>query len=631
MSLRSRRLTAAALAALIAATGTTVVTAGPATAQPLAPTATFDPLTTAWTSVRDASDAGFATRFAEREKAGDMVIDLDVDQHGGEQRVAAVFRPNPDGRGWESRRQLDAATFGATWAANRDRGYRLVGFESYRVGNEQRYAGHWVENREKLGWASVRDRTSEQFTTTAVQYERDGMMPIDVDAYATAQGLRYASVWVANPDRLRWAMKRDMTAEAYEQAFAANADAGLRVHTIESYLVDGKQRYAALWVENRNGRGWAGYRDMDANGFRNRWNRLRDMGYRLDDIERYDTAAGPRYAGVWRQNSDRPDWGPRAKVDELVTAHRDAFSVPGISVAITHQGRIVYQRGFGHQDVAGGTWMHANTVNRLASVSKAVAGVLAFDVLEDHADVTMGDPVRDHLPWLPAHHTYSLAQSLMNRSCVASYPAPLTNSWTEHYDTAADAVPVFMDEALVCTPGTYEYSTAAYSVACAVLEDAEGTPIDRIVTDRLARPFAVPTLGVENPAVADRSRIYGNDNTELDADDQSWKTCGGGLQASARDLAQFGLRLLDGSVLSAADRTELWTPIGNRAYGWDVGTADSGERVVGKAGGQPGANTYWRIYPDDDIQIVVLTNRWKGGHSAADLSKAIGEHLLDVL
>lgn len=626
------RLAAVAFASLTAASGAVVVTADPASAQPTVPTATFDPLTTGWTSVRDATDAQFSATFADREKAGDMVIDLDVDAaSGGEVRVGAVFRPNPDGRGWESRRDLDDASFAARWAANRDRGYRLAGFESYRVDGQQRYAGHWVENRERLGWASVRDRTSAQFTDAAKQYERDAMLPIDVDAYDTAQGLRYASVWVANPDKLRWAIKREMSGADFDKVTEANRKAGLRLHTIESYRSNGKQRFAAIWVENRNGRGWSGYRDMDANGFRNRWNQMRDMGLRLDDYERYETAKGTRYAGVWRQNDDRLDWGPRARVDELVQAHRDAFDVPGISVAITHQGRIVYQRGFGQQDTANGVWMHGNTVNRLASVSKAITGVLAFDVLEDHPDAAMGDTVRSHLPWLADHHTYTLAQSLMNRSCVTSYPAPLTNTWTTNYASATEAVPAFMDQPLGCVPGSPLYSTAAYTVACAVFEKLEGITIDTIVRDHLTTPFRVPTLTLENPDATDRTEIYDTDNTVLDDDDQTWKTCGGGLQASARDVATLGLRLLDGSILSAADRTELWTPQGTRSYGWDVSTADSGERMVGKPGGQPGANTYWRVYPDDDIQVIVLSNRWKGGHSAATLSDQIGELLLDTL
>jgi hypothetical protein len=54
----------------------------------------------------------------------------------------------------------------------------------------------------------------------------------------------------------------------------------------------------------------------------------------------------------------------------------------------------------------------------------------------------------------------------------------------------------------------------------------------------------------------------------------------------------------------------------------------AGRRVVAKQGGQPGANTYLRIYPDDDVVVVVLTNRWHGGHSSHQLSADIGDLVL---
>lgn len=628
----ARRAIATALVALVANALVAGAAGQPAHAQPTVPTAAFDPPTTAWSSYRDQTDGQFAAVFDARKRAGDMVIDLDVDEIGGQYRVGAIFRPNPDGRGWESRRDLTSDQFGTIWQRNADRGYRLAGFESYRIGSQQRYAGHWVENREGLAWASTRDRTSAQFSAKFDEYERAGMMPIDVDGYATSNGLRYASVWVANPDGLDWRLRRDMTSEQYEQYFAEYRDAGFRVHTIESYRDGGVQRYAAIWIENADRRGWFAYRDMDATGFGNRWNQLRDMGFRLDDYEKYDTANGPRYAGVWRQNDGRFDWQLRTQVDAMVEQHLDEFDVPGMSVAITHQGEIVYQRGFGHQDVDAGVWMHGNTINRLASVSKAVTGVLAYDLLGDHPEASLDDDVRDHLPWLPAHHDYTLEQTLMNRSCVQHYPEPFESTWTEHYATAADAVDEFMGQPLGCNPGSYRYSTAASSVACAVFEELEGRPIDEILDDRLADAFGMPTLGADDPTDTAHTKVYSSvDNSEFDPDDQSWKTCGGGMQASAHDMAEFGMKLLDGTILTDAEREEMWTPIGKYAAGWDVGVAPGGERIIGKAGANNGSNVYWRILPDDDMTIIVMSNRKAGGHSSRLLSKAIGELMLAEL
>jgi len=59
-----------------------------------------------------------------------------------------------------------------------------------------------------------------------------------------------------------------------------------------------------------------------------------------------------------------------------------------------------------------------------------------------------------------------------------------------------------------------------------------------------------------------------------------------------------------------------------------VSTAPDLVSFASKAGGQPGAKSYLRVYPDDGIVVAVLSNRWMGGHSAAGLSKKIGEAML---
>ena len=62
----------------------------------------------------------------------------------------------------------------------------------------------------------------------------------------------------------------------------------------------------------------------------------------------------------------------------------------------------------------------------------------------------------------------------------------------------------------------------------------------------------------------------------------------GGLQASVHDMARLGIELLDGQILSATDREDIWALQGSWAYGWNVGSAaNAGERWVGKSGGQP--------------------------------------------
>src|SRR5215208_2688564 len=589
------KLTAATIAAA-AALVLVLALAGTAGASPMLPSAVFDPSSTGWVSLRDLTSTHFAQRFDELKSKGMMVVDLDVDVIGGQYRVGAVFRSNPDGRGWYSHRDLTDGQFHARWEELKGKGFRLVDQESYVAGGTRYYAGVWVENREQLAWASYRDVTSAEFSQRFDQYRDAGYLPIDVEVYT--EGLSFK-------------LRRGLTSAEYGAAFDTYKAQGLRSVNVESVRTSHGQRYAGIWIRNVGGRGWFARRDLTATQYRNYWNRYTDMGYRLDGYEKYETSAGARYAGVFRQTSTRPDWDLRGAVDGYVQKELDDFDVPGISVAVSVDGELVYQRGFGFQDEADGVWMHGNSVNRIASLS-------------------MTDTVRKHLPQLPSQHSYTVAQSVMNRSCVVSYPDGFDDQNQTHYDTALDAVEEFMDQKLGCTPGSYLYSTHAYTVFGAVPEKVVGKPVEQIVFDEITKRFGLDTLRPESLAgsLPDRVQLYETDGDEYDGDDTSNKTLGGGLVSSARDLVRFGDGILDGTILTAAQRTTLWTPIGSYAYGWDVGSAAGGQRVVGKSGGQPGAKSYLRVYPDDGIVISVLSNRWKGGHSASGLSRKIGELIL---
>jgi CubicO group peptidase (beta-lactamase class C family) len=619
------RLAAAALTAAIAALSLTAS----AQATPAVPRAQFDPAETGWVSLRDQTSSAYATRFAELKKTM-MLIDLDVDVIDGAYRVGSVWRPNTDGRGWASLRNLTGAEFHAKWLSYRAQGYRLIDQEAYVVDGRDRFAGVWMQNREGLGWASHRGLTSAEMHARYLEY-RSEYLPVDVDAYRTSSGaVRYAAAWVRNTENLDWRLIRDRTSAQYGAKFDEYAGDNLRSLVFDSVRTAAGQRYAGIFVENRSARRWYAYRDLSSTGFRNHWNRLSDMGYRLDGFAKYATASGARYSGVWRQNSDRPDWPLRGQVDAEVQKELDATDVPGISVVATKDGKVVYRRGFGFQDKADGVWMHGGSVHRIASISKAVAGVLALRMAAKHPGLNLKSPVRTYLPWLPAHHTYTVEQTVMNRSCLKHYPAGFSSQNATHYDTSADVLNAFMNQPLDCTPGTQKYSTHGYEGAGAVIESFEDKPINEVVRDELTLPFGLTTLRPESLAgsLPERVQLYKTDNTEYGGDDTSNKTLGGGLVSSAADLVKFANGILGGTLLSAAQRTTLFTGVGGYGYGWDVGTGPGGVRLVGKAGAQPGAKSYLRVYPDDGVVVAVLTNRKGGGHDPVGLSKRIGEAML---
>lgn len=598
------------------------------------PSDLMDPDEIGWVSYRDASSSAFSN-FFQSKKETHMMIDIEVDEVDGEQQVAGIWQVNSDGRGWAEKRNLTSAQFSENWNNYKDQGYRLIDQEAYLLNGNRYYAGIWIENKEGLGWASWRNLTSSEFSEKFAQYSRSGYMIIDVEAYLTkANELRYSMVWVQNSEELGWAEHRNLTSAQFSDKFD-QYKATHRMIDVEGYKnSSGEMRYAGIWVENKNGRGWAELRNMTENRFRNEWYRRRDLGYRLVDFEKYAYGSGYRYAGIWRQNSDLPDWEQKSAVNNLIETEIANYDVSGISVAIIQNGEFKYGRGFGHADIAVDVWYSSRTISRLASVSKAVAGVLGSH-LEQDGQLDLDTLTRTYEPSIPAHHTQTLRQLLSNRGGIGHYEDH--GSVNAQFDTALAGSQFFINDPLVYPLGnSCKYSTHSYTVFGLGVEGALNDPIGDIVEDELATPFGLGSFQVENRNDGNwqRATLYNDANAEVTPDNLSWKVLGGGLESSVYDLARFGNKVLNGTILNQASRDNMWAvpaPVNcsNYALGWNVGT-DQGTMVVAKNGGQTGAESYIRMYPEHDIVIAILTNQ-RGDHNPTQLGRDIGTLLLDNL
>jgi CubicO group peptidase (beta-lactamase class C family) len=441
---------------------------------------------------------------------------------------------------------------------------------------------------------------------------------------------------VQNLHNQAWQLWRDLTSAAFTTKFNALATAGYRVLTTESVKLAAGQSHTGIWVFNTNGRGWFERRDLTAQNFGNWWHRYADMGYRLVAFNKYDTAGGVRFSGVWRQNEDdRPNWTLRSAVDTRIQSELDSTAVPGIAVAVFHNGTARYTRGFGFADINDNVWMDSEHVGSLGSVSKAVGGVLTMRMVEQN-QIDLDDESRDWVPTMPAHHTHTIGDLIANRGCVGDYDDIDTTGFDNlPYATALDAAEQFWDEPLVCTPPDYHYTSLGYTIGGAVLEAAGGNDIKSLVRTKLTNAYSLGTLAPQDLSDGSVRRMtsYTDGDAEITVENKEWKVLGGGIDSNIYDLGRFGAKLAAGQILTQASLDTMWTPPDSDsgyAYGWSTGT-ESGHQVVAKDGSWTGNLAYLRIYPDDQIVVAVMMNDRSGTQSAVQLGRDIGAIVLDSL
>lgn len=302
----------------------------------------------------------------------------------------------------------------------------------------------------------------------------------------------------------------------------------------------------------------------------------------------------------------------------LVRAQQERDGIPGLSCAVAVGEQLRFADGFGFADVENDVPATAATVYRLASVSKPITAVLAMQLAE-RGELDLDADVHALVPTWPEHRWPVTTRHLLAHLGGVRHYAGEGES-TVHYGTQTEGLVRFAADPLRHEPGSrFLYSTYGFNLVAAVVEARTGKPFAEVVAERIAGPCGASTLQDDDVTRVIRGRAQGYVRTggELRNSalmDASYKLGGGGLCASAPDLARFAQALLAGRLVRPATLASMWTeqrttggdPTGY-GFGFRVG-AHAGHREVSHGGAQARVSTLLYLRPDDGIAVAVLCN-----------------------
>jgi len=365
---------------------------------------------------------------------------------------AFVWQPRT--RGWVERHDMTAAQFDLENQNQRSAGNRLSDFEAYDTSSGMRYAGTWVANTEGIAWSVDYDMTQAEYSTARQNVMSNGYRLVDIEGYETSSATRWGAVWYQSCDNTTWRDVLAMDGPTFDQQESAFARQGFRVVDLESYETSAGQRYAAIWEQQPTTRDWEVQRDLTIKGFINFHRRYEDDGYRLIDFESYDTSGGLRYAGIWAENDARHDFAIAPILDDSIRAYQAQWRIPGMSVVVIRNGEVIFRRGFGFADVANQKTASSQTIYLTASVAKVFGATIAAR-LEERGLLDLSSPTSDFVT-LPSDHTHTIEQLLSKTGCVWHYgegPAP-TQQYYQWRDSAVAQMQAPLLQNPPPTPGT---------------------------------------------------------------------------------------------------------------------------------------------------------------------------------
>ncbi len=295
----------------------------------------------------------------------------------GAARYTAIFEQSAKTTRWTSRLGLTATEFINYNASVQLAGYRLYWLDAFVVGPETFYNGLWEDTngpaqRIRLG------QTLGNHQTTNTANEAAGFYRTDVSSCAFSGTGYHSAIWRegSDPD---YFFTFDQSWSTYQTSFIALNNAEFQLWRVSGYELGAGERFSSVW--RRSALGWSltGMRD---DVFESQNRNAQYQGYRPVAVEPYQIGGETRYNAQWARNGGFGN-ARLAEINAAVDGYLTEHSLPGLSLAIMREGRLVYARGFGFANTATGEQADPLHRWRIASTSKTVCAVATLRALED--------------------------------------------------------------------------------------------------------------------------------------------------------------------------------------------------------------------------------------------------------
>lgn len=332
-----------------------------------------------------------------------------------------------------------------------------------------------------------------------------------------------------------------------------------------------------------------------------------------------------------RRGSTVPD------IDALLAEYTGP-AVPGASVVVIHDGRVVLRRAYGMANLERHIAATPETDYRLASVSKQFTA-MAVMLLAKAGKLRYDQAVREILPELPASARGVTVRHMLNHtSGLPDYEDLIPDSQTVQVSDRDVLALLARKDTLYSPPGTaYRYSNSGYVLLGLIVERVSGLSFPTFLRARIFTPLGM-TASVAHVESADtvphRAYGYSPDSSGFKPTDQSVTSAtlgDGGIYTNVDDLvrwdqALYGHKLVDAATLRLATTPPVLPANAATQYGfgWFVDTY-RGEKRWRHTGETSGFRNAIQRYPDRRFTVIVLTNR-NGGEPAT-----IAERIVDQL
>lgn len=197
--------------------------------------------------------------------------------------------------------------------------------------------------------------------------------------------------------------------------------------------------------------------------------------------------------------------------DGAMQSLMDQYDIPGAQLAITYQGRLVYNRGFGQANVEKNELVYPTSKFRIASVSKTLTGVACIKLMEKgllNLDAKVFGPggilkdiinkpildsrVQNITVRMLLHHSGGWDRDISGDPMFNAYQIAKTMGVSSPSSEETVINYVLSQKKLDFSPGTnYKYSNFGYCILGRVIEKVTGSSYEKYINDNILIPLGM--------------------------------------------------------------------------------------------------------------------------------------------
>jgi CubicO group peptidase (beta-lactamase class C family) len=362
-------------------------------------------------------------------------------------------------------------------------------------------------------------------------------------------------------------------------------------------------------------------------------------------------------SSVWAQSK------PPADMDDYAARVLKSFAVPGLSVGIVKDGKLVFAKGYGVRKLGESALVDENTLFPIGSNTKAFTSALLASLV-DAGKLTWDDPVYQRLPGFQMYdpyvsHEMTIRDLLTHRSGMGLGEGDLLFWPTTTYTRDEIIYRLRFMKPASSFRSRFAYDNLMYIAAGQIIPAATGATWESYLRTKVLDPLGMKTTTLSAAEFnASANHAYPHQRIDgvlraIDFISLDNAAPAGAINSSVVEMAKWlQLQLNRGEfpggttrLFSEAQSKEMWTAqtiLPNREFPGSLGHLKSsyaayglgwglreyhGRQLVEHTGGVAGFVSRVMLVPEQNLGVVILTNAESGGAFDAILYHVLDHYL----